>query len=81
VPKIPDMRQIQALREEQNLSRAMLAAKSGVSERVIHLIETETEARTAQARTRNALAKALGVKVSDLFVSGQAMSVRGKARR
>ena len=75
------MRQIQAVREEQNLSRAMLAAKSGVSERVIHLIETETEPRTAQARTRNALAKALGVKVSDLFVSGQAMTSRGKKAR
>jgi len=75
------MRQIQAVREEQNLSRAMLAAKSGVSERVIHLIETETKPRTAQARTRNALAKALGVKVSDLFVSGQAMSSRGRTAR
>lgn len=75
------MRQIQAVREEQNLSRAMLAAKSGVSERVIHLIETEKEPRTAQARTRNALAKALGVKVCDLFVSGQAISRRGGRAR
>ena len=70
------MKKIQVVREKKNLSRAMLAAKSGVSERVIHLIETGTKPRKVQMRTFVALSAALGVKVSHLFVGGQAVEVR-----
>ena len=46
-----------------------LAAKSGVNARTIRDIESGDWARKAQARIQRGLAKALGVKPTDLFNS------------
>lgn len=59
---------LQAIRERRNLSRAQLAVKANVSERMIVNYESPaTYARPARVNTMKAVAEALGVKMATIF--------------
>lgn len=58
---------LQAIRERRNLSRAQLAVKANVSERMIVNYESATYARPARVNTMKAVAEALGVKMATIF--------------
>jgi transcriptional regulator with XRE-family HTH domain len=66
--KQPMSLRIKTLRIEAGLSQQLLADKAGMSRS--QLSEIETEVKPANTIRLNAIAKALGVQVEDLFESG-----------
>jgi transcriptional regulator with XRE-family HTH domain len=71
---MPMALRIRQLRKAQGLTQDQLAGRSGLSRS--QLSEIETEAKPANTRRLTALAKALGVDVSELFDGGDREAYR-----
>ena len=71
---LPMALRIQQLRKARGLTQEVLAAQAGLSRS--QLSEIETEAKPANTRRLTALARALGVDVSELFEGGEREAYR-----